>query len=323
MITESNDKKIQEFVQNLKGALEASDSQSQQITHEVRSDIEAHVESLIAKGHSEDEAVEKAIDEMGNPFELAHHMKREVPPFGGHTVTVVRYVIASLIILWTLFMLWGMRAGTYGFSATLVSIIVLLHLPAILLIWPRIVWRRNFLFGLIPAGLVLIATFVFAFGGVETETTIQLPVDGGEPLAQAPLETNSAPDPRRMAVPISIGLGAFSIVLLLAMQQRSQQRTVILALIVGAGTVETIYQVEEALFRRDQKKIDAYLEAAFQENGAYPTREEFDPSGLELTTHHVSLIVYDGVFTYFWARPLSHGHSIVSSSNGDSIRVQD
>lgn len=323
-MNDSNHKKIHEFSQSLKEALQSSDSQSEQIATEVQSDLETHIESLIAKGHPENEAVEIAIEEMGNPFELAHHMKQEIPPFGGRALTIVRYIIASMVIVWTLVMLWFMRANNYGFSGTLICIIVLLHLPAILLIWPRIVWRRNYLFGLIPAGLVLAVTFVFALGGVEGETTsIPIPVEGVEQPWQPPLEPDSSPDPRRAAVPISIGLSIFSLILLLAVQQRSQRRTAILAVLLGTGAVETAYQIEESLFRKDQKKIYAYLEDFLRENEAYPTKEEFDPSELELTSPLVFYYTDDSSQNVFWTRPLSHGYSIVSESNGRKIRIQD
>ena len=31
-----------------------------------------------------------------------------------------------------------------------IAVVVLFHVPGILLLWPRIVWRKNWLFGLIP-----------------------------------------------------------------------------------------------------------------------------------------------------------------------------
>ena len=154
-MTDVNREKVERYLQSLEEALGRSNAQSVGILGEVRGDLESHVERFEAEGLPEDEAVERALEEMGNPFELAHHMLREVPPFGGMAVSVIRYLIASGVILWTLLMLWMFRSGTYGFNPIL-SIVVLLYLPAILLLWPRVVWRRNWLFGLIPAGVALV-----------------------------------------------------------------------------------------------------------------------------------------------------------------------
>ena len=169
-MTDANHERVNDFLRSLEKALGGPGRRSEGILGEVRADLEAHVKRYQAEGQSEDEAVEHALDEMGNPYELAHHVRQEIPPFEGEVLTTIRYVAACGVNLWTLLMLWHFRAGSYGHSGPLVSgAVMLLHLPVILLIWPRIVWRKNWLFGLIPAGLALLLFIFMNSAGVKNE----------------------------------------------------------------------------------------------------------------------------------------------------------
>jgi hypothetical protein len=139
-MNDTSQDRINDFLRTLVKALGDAGGQSQEIVEEVRADLNAHVERYLTEGHSESVAVEHALGEMGNPYELAHHVRREIPPFGGEVLTSVRYVAAIGVTLWSLFLLWYFRAGSYGFSGfTVIVGVLLLHLPLILLLWPRIV----------------------------------------------------------------------------------------------------------------------------------------------------------------------------------------
>ena len=322
----TNREKIDEYLASLEEALGRPGAQSAGILDEVRGDLETHVDRSVEKGLSEDEGVALAISEMGNPYELAHQMLREIPPFGGGVTTVVRYAAASAVILWTLALLWLMRPGVYGVHPILYVIVVMLHLPAILLIWPRIVWRKNYLFGLIPAGIALVVAMAFSFSGTR-DTSIEIPLPpAGETLPAAQLPAIPLPEHQpeeTRGIWVAVVLVLIGVILLMAMQRRSQRRAVIVAMLVGIGSIEAAFQGEEWIFRQDQENVRQFLEASFRENGSYPTEEAVRDAGPEVRSDHLMLRPNGDAFTMFWRRPLSRGHAIVYSSGDGKIRIQD
>jgi hypothetical protein len=324
-MNDSNREKMDSFIRSLKEALGGSAAQAEEILAEVRADLDAHLERYQAAGHPEDEAVELALGEMGNPYELAHHMRRELPPFGGKVLTTIRYVAASGVILWALLLLWMTRPGVYGFSPFLVAIILGLHLPVILLIWPRIVWRKNWLFGMVPAGLALLVAMFFNLAGTSESVEIRLdPGTGDGSAEQAPVEEYSGPESTKIVPTLMVvGLGATAIALLWSMQQRSQRRVAVLATLLAAVIVEVPYQIEERAFRQDWQRICDYRESSFRKNGAYPTQAVFKSEGPKLRGKHIWFHQAGEHVTLFWSRPLSSGFSINCSSENDRIWVQD
>ncbi len=297
---------------------------------EVHADLNAHIELHQGDGHSEDDAVEHALGEMGNAYELANLVRREIPPFGGRILTSIRYLAASGVLLWMLLMLWYFRAGTYGASGlTATGIILLIHLPIILLLWPRIVWRMNWLFGLIPAGLAFGIAIFLASGGTTHTETIYIPQTEEEVAAmnqqleaQEPALSDSA-FPSFSAILIIITGGFVVVILLIAMQQRSQRRMILLCSLIAVVLVEVPYQIEEAIFRQDRKRAVDYLDAAFKKSGTYPSTEVFVASGPRLRSKAPWLVVENENFYFYWSRPLSPGFSICSSSKDGRIWVQD
>jgi len=237
-MNESNLQRIDEFLGKFEVALGRPSRQSKEILAEVCADLHAHVKRHLTEGCSEDEAVGRAIDQMGNPYELAHHIRWEVPRSSSDLLTAVRYMAACSLALWLVTLLWYLRAGSYGgFGSLIVVGISLLHLPVILLLWPHVVWRKNRLFGLVPAGLAFVLGMWLAVGGVQSNQTLETPhasqnIDAlqneeGELSPQQLIEALEAPLADAGLTSVSTVLifsaAAFAtVVLLIAMQQRAQ-----------------------------------------------------------------------------------------------------
>ena len=324
-------KKVEVFLGNFEEALGRSGRHSTSIVGEVRADLEAHVEGQLSEGKSDEEAVDHALGQMGNPYELAHQIRREITPSEDRVLTWIRYAAASGVIVWTLIVLWNFRAGTYGFGGPRVSgIVILIHLPFILLLWPGIVWRKNWLFGLLPAGLGLLL-FVFMIGaGVEKEgVALSIPEAGSEIATsrEDTLELQVDPaEPRSgMASRVAIlgGFGIVAIILLLAIQQRFQRRVIVLCLMLAVAIIEAPFQVEEHFFRRDREQVRDYFETSLRENGVHPTQAMLRSSGPNLTNKHALLHVDDADYSIFWNRPLCSGYAINYSSKDERLWVQD
>ena len=60
--------------------------------------------------------------------------------------------------------MWTFRAWDYGLSTGLFFALVF-HLPVILVLWPRIIWRKNWLFGVVPAAVLVVGAFVLNMAG--------------------------------------------------------------------------------------------------------------------------------------------------------------
>jgi hypothetical protein len=226
------------------------------------------------------------------------------------------------------------------------TIVLLFHLPFVMLLWPRIVWRKNWLFGLIPAGLAMILALIMNFMGTTQQSTeIQMPIqpteavqtgvgEEAEPivpevlevsiprLPNGPLVREDAP-PMRNTVMITTALVVVMAVMLLAMQQRSQRRMMLLILLIGVGGIEVTFQIEEYLFRKDRVAIHDYVAGYVEKEGAFPDVEQFKSAGLDLTSNGARYRPGENAFSVFWDRPLSSGFAIVFSSDSNGVRIQD
>lgn len=321
---------IEEYVAALETALGRPNAQSRDIVDEVRADLNVRVEQLQSDGLPHPDAVQQALGDLGNPYELAHGMKQEIPPFSGDLIRGIRYAAAGGLTLWLVVLLWLLRGWSYGVSGLTVTLAILfMHLPVILLLWPRIVWRRNWLFGLIPAGIAFAVALVLNLGGVESSQEISgvLPQTEEEVAAlNRQLEQQAAAgmdSPRPFPIAILSTAGIVTFILLMAVQRKVQRRVVVLAALLLVALVEIPFQVEEMLFRRDVEKIHTYLEAGRSPDGAYPAADEFDAHGPELTSRNPGLSVTGQQFSLFWTRPLSSGFAIRYSSDDGRISIQD
>ena len=331
-MNESNLERIDEFLGAVETALGRAGRQSKEILAEVRADLHAHVKRHRADGCTEDEAVGRALDQMGNPYELAHHVRWEVPPFGGELLTCVRYIAACCIGLWLIMLLWHFRAGAYGASGSLVVVgVLLLHLPVIVLLWPRVVWRSNRLFGLVPAGLAFVFALWLNAGGVQSHQTIDIGSLLIEEGVLAPKQPSEGPGPALAdsgrtsvsAVLIFTAAAFATLVLLFAMQQRAQRRIVLVVGLLAFAVIEVPFQVEEAFFRGDRELVRAYLDTSFERHGAYPTTEDATSNGPRLSNNRSGVRLAGEHFSLFWSRPLCSGFSIQYLSEDERVRVQD
>lgn len=321
-----NHERVNEFLHILEDALKESGHQPGPIVEEVRSDLEDHLQHFLDEGMTEEEATTAALAEMGNPYELAHGMRREIPPFSGPSSTIVRYLAVLGNLVWAFYVVWNLRAWSYGLEGTGVALGVLLfHFPLVLILWPRIVWRRNWLFGLIPAGLAFAVLMMVNLAGVRSEESITLPQTPSETEAHA-AEIASMEQDKGLAVVqllILITLVAGAIILILAIQRNSQRRLVLFGFLIVLALVELPFQIEEWLFRNDRDQMQAYLDSTRREKGTWPSSEEIEAKGPPLRGKHAQIRTTDDGFMLFWSRPLSSGFALHYSSSDDQIYVQD
>jgi hypothetical protein len=181
--------KAEEFFRQLEDAFSGSKEQAREITEELRADFDEHLKRFEGEGKSEDEAIELSLAEMGNPYELGHKMGQEVPPFAGKAATIIRYLLSVGVIAWLLFFLWVMRAWDYGFQSFPYALFGSLHLPVILLLWPRIIWKKNWMFTM---SIATAAAFVLAsvgFLGKESEQEVSyVLLEAAAPALEGPVD---------------------------------------------------------------------------------------------------------------------------------------
>ena len=321
---ENTTKTIDEYIENLEDGLRNS-HRRQDICNEIRSDMEAHRDRLVSEGIAEEDAMNRVMSHFGNPYELAHNMVRELPPIGGKWTTVARYIFGVFFIFWVMTYLWYFRSLSYGVDVRAYAAVLVLHLPVILIVWPRIIWRRNWLFGLVPAvGMVVYGLFL-NIGGFETETNLPAAIEevsgGGEFIPDASQESSG------MEL-WYIWVGGFTTCAFLWMAvQRKRQRVIILGAILGAIIlVEIPFQIEEYIFRNDCRIISSAIENGIDNNPSI----RFDPDsmklrGLKLNNKKaaVRLSKDNNGFIVYWHRMLQGNAFIHYTSIDHQIRVHD
>ena len=244
-----------------------------EIIAEIRADLASHIERLESAGKSREEALDLALAELGDPQELARTIGPAAAPMQGTVVNTIRYIAAGGMLLWILAMILFIRGLSYGWAGLgAVLIIALLPMPLILLVWPRIIWRKNWLFGLIPAGIAVLIVLFLQFAGVETEERIELErieqalspnteemaTTGTMPVQPSGAAGEEVPLPPERIALVAVLVGA-NLFLILAMQRRKQRRIALLALLIGVSVVEIPFQIEELVFRRKiQEARDQY-----------------------------------------------------------------
>lgn len=313
--------RTEEFFNRLEVALGRSSPQNREVVAEVRADFQAQVEALRGSGMGEEEAVGQVISQMGEPEVLAAEMKAVLPPLSSGPAAVIRYVLAGGLILWTLLLMWTFRAWDYGLSGGL-FLALGLHVPVILVLWPKIIWRRNWLFGVVPAAVLVLGAIVLNMAG--TEHTGVIALEDGVLVPPPEAEVIDAGDELRWQVLVLVGALALAVGLLFGMIQQSRQRLVVLvAVLLPVLVVEGAFQWEEGVFRQQRDRLERLVA---EQGPSMPKRGPIKQLGLGGShrargTYELS---EDGKeFTMWWGRPLSSGCSICYGSEDGRIWVND
>lgn len=324
-MNETNRERVEEFLDQLEEALPEPGHRKREILLEVESDLMASIDAGIESGHSENDSVNAALKEMGNPYEVAHKISQVVAPVSHTPIAIIRYFASAGVMLWTLYLCWNFRAWFYGPEAPAVlAVILLFHVPLIALVWPGIVWRKNWLFGLIPAGLAIVIAVAASVTGISASGERMVPIDPQELAAMeaAPRSSDDlAPTWERLLL-FAGTLAAFAVILF-AIQRTRQRHLVFGATLLVFLLVELTYQWEELRFRQDWKEISQFVEDYRKKDGAFPGKQALVTTGPAL--HNESFLFSSGESGYqlFWDRPLNRGFALVADSRKDSIRVQD
>ena len=274
----SVDQRVQAFFASLEKALGGPHEQSDAVQAELRADLEAQVGDAVAAGADRDAAWSDALAAMGEPEALARSMRGALPPSMPRAwVRNLRMIGAGLVVAWTMTILFQLRSWDYGIDLRMTSIVLGVHLPLALLLWPGVIWRWNPLF---CTGSSLAFVFVLLILEVwARNTTITYAVGAELAVAGEASAAGSAPAPLLPSwewtdlVPWLFGA---LIVLTFWMLQRRRQRWLALAWTSGLfAPIEAVYQVEEGLFRAEAQHAAAWVDARFEEGGRLPTSEEF------------------------------------------------
>lgn len=325
---QENSERVDEFLRQLEDALPKNRGRRDEVREEVEGDLLALIEKELESGSSEEDSVNRALDEMGNPFELAYRISEVAAPTQPPVLSVLRYILAGGILLWTLYVAWGVRAWGYGFEGSaFLAGVLLFHFPMVLVIWPGVVWRPNWLFGLIPVGIVIAVAMGASLLGTQTTQTYTLePVgdQGSEAVAMIPSSQGDGQMPLWARWLLLVGLfGVFS-VLVLAVQQARQRRHVLLVAGLFFFVLETSFQIEEGIFRSDWKRIQGFAASFEDEVGRVLTKEELDSKGPRLGNESFHFYAREtGGYSLYWNRPLSSGFALIADSESDTVRVQD
>ena len=317
-MTEAGDNRVDEFLHDLEGSLKVSGDQAREIVDEVRGDLWARVEDLKGKGQEEAEAVAAVLKQIGNPYELSHHIGHEVTPRSNPIVRHVRSALAICIMGWAAWFAWVMRGWSYGFPFPVYGMSLGLFFSVGLLVWPGIVWRKNWMFGLVPAGFGILLFLFGLLGGTSSSQRI-------DPGVPAPIEADAsgALSPRAQQL-VGGGLLCLLGALLAAMQQRRQRRWVMGMVAVGLLAVELPYQVEEGWYRHRRVACSGWLEAFRGEYGQLPSRDELAAKAPELASaFRYSPNPEGDAYSLIWTRPLSRGFAIGWSSDDGRIWIND
>lgn len=239
-------KRSDDFLCEFRKALKLPSPQADKIVDEVSADLLDHVRDHTAKGMSEAKALDVALEDLGDPVALARTISETAKPEVAPWLTPLRYLAVGVLGLWAIYFLWNIRAWNYGFSPLTTVVGLAFHLSILLLIWPKCVWRKNWLFGLIPAGISLLILIILCVMG-----------------------TSSAGDRSSFligTVPLCV-----LIFLILNLQRRRQRIVVIAVAVLVVSLVEIPFLVEESNFR----KIRDSAQASFDESRQAADGETF------------------------------------------------
>jgi hypothetical protein len=315
-------KRTEEFFDRLEAALGRPSPQNRDVVAEVRADFHAQVEVLQAGGMEEGVAVDQVLEQMGEPEVLAAGMKQALPPLSSGPVAMIRCILAGGLVVWTLLIMWTFRSWDYGFSAG--ALIALgLHLPVIMVLWPRIIWRKNWLFGVVPAAVLVSVAIVLNMTG--TSHTEALMTEDGVLVAPPDLNVAEADTGMRWQLVVLLSAFGLAAVVLFAMIQRRRQRYLVLAVaLLPLLVVEGAFQWEESVFRAHVERMKRLMADPERK---LPARGTFREMGITASDRdgggHVRLSEDGRDFGMFWSRPLSPSASLHYSSQDGRYSAND
>lgn len=301
--------RVFDYLETLRDAIDLPVEQSQSVVDEVSDDLRRHIQRRIEEGASEEEAVEAALAELGPAEQLGRQMKAEIPPFPTSQIRLLRKVGAFLLAMLLGWFLWNIRAWEYGFSWWRAIAVLSITLPLMLLVWPDVVWRRNWLFRWLPSALVFLFCMLAMTVGVQTEY-----VDG-EPTRTPLLSLNT------VRLVITLAFVCLSAYLVAMMQQRRQRIGAIVAAIIVVAAIEVPYLVEETYWHGRLRTIQQQLETAKSSGGSYPLADEL--SGVEHDGFRYQPGPQGERYTLIWDRSLNSHFALGYSSDRDDIWVLD
>lgn len=242
----------------------------------------------------------------------------EVPPWNGPVVRSLRVLLTIAFTLLLASIAWHARADTLGFSWLRVVGWGTMFLTIILIAWPGVVWRKNWMFSAIPAGCIMLLAMLVLSLGFSGQTVQQIGPDG-----QLIAATPSASGTLHVVLYVLLGLFVlFSVYLLLMMRQPRQRLAAIGLVLLLLAIIELPYAWEEQQFALHLDEMKAYLATTYQEQGAYPTEQQLGKR-LAGSSFHYRVAPDGSDYSLFWTRPLNHGYELGYSTKRDAVWIID
>lgn len=306
---------LQSYFEALEKSLKLETSQKQDIIDEIRGNTVERISSLCREGIPEPQATAQALSELGSPSDLARNILQESPPFNASLLVWTRYLLFAPLFLFAIFAGLAFRASFFGPSLIFYAVWVGIFLPALVLCWPTIVWRFNWLFSFLPT-LAIFGIIIF---------TSTFAMQHSEQVQRMPSPNNASVDVPNSSFPLIAALlfGSLAIFVLNMIQQRQQQRLVIGLTCVAMLLVELPYFWEEQQIRGYANVVVAHQ----KQNGKLPTLDEFARTSFSNRTESPNISYQlDPQTTQFKIskdRVLFPGHRIIYSGPSGEVVVTD
>jgi len=305
--------RVLDYLDALERALQLAPQQARRIVDEVRADLVDQIRRRVEQGRSEPEAVDAALDDLGPPAELARRIRDEAAPEGDAVLRAARYALGLALVGFAGWVLWHGRAWTYGFSPIRALGIAACCLPILLMVWPGVIWRRNWMFSAIPTGVVLAIVAVLAGGGRSATATIDPAVPPSAPLPASAVGGY-----------VALALLSAVTVFLLVMMQRPRQRVIAIAVgVLLVVAVELPYALEEQRYAARLDDAKAILNDYRSEHGRLPTVEAASATPMAELGFTYTLLEGGEHYSLLWDRPLNPGYALGYSSDQDRMWVND